>query len=90
MGTIKALIESEVFYVGFTVSRGCRAAPLIMARPIGISLLIIIIRIAFNLFKGKCFGDIGGVYIHHLWLSNKPSLSNLAQSLVGKKIVLPS
>ncbi len=41
-----------------------------------------------NLRK-KCFGDTGGVYIHHLWLSNKPSSSNLAQNLVGKKVALP-
>jgi hypothetical protein len=40
--TIKALalIEAEVLYDGFTVSRGCIAAQLIIARPLGVSLLI--------------------------------------------------
>ncbi len=38
--TIKALVEAEVLYDVFTVSRGCIAAPLIMARPLGVSLLI--------------------------------------------------
>ncbi len=38
--TIKALVEAEVLYDGFTVSRGCVAAPLIIARPLGVSLLI--------------------------------------------------
>jgi hypothetical protein len=37
----------------------------------------------------KCFGDTGGVYINHLWLSNKPSSSDWAQNLVWKKIALP-
>jgi hypothetical protein len=37
---IKALVEAEVLYDGFTVSRGCIAAPLITARPFGVSLLI--------------------------------------------------
>jgi hypothetical protein len=37
--TIKALVEAEVLYDGFTVSRGCIAAPLIIARPVGVSLL---------------------------------------------------
>ncbi len=35
---IKALAEAEVLYDGFTVSRGCIAAPLIIARPLGVSL----------------------------------------------------
>ncbi len=39
--TIKALVEAEVLYDGFTVSLGCVAAPLIIARPLGVSLLII-------------------------------------------------
>ncbi len=34
------LVEAEVLYDGFTVSRGCIAAPLIIARPLGVSLLI--------------------------------------------------
>ncbi len=34
-------------------------------------------------------GNSSGVYMHHLWLSNKPSSSGLAQNLVGKKIALP-
>jgi hypothetical protein len=38
--TIKALVEAEVLYDGFTVSCGCIAAPLIIARPLGVSLLI--------------------------------------------------
>ncbi len=38
--TIKALVEAEVLYDEFTVSRGCIAAPLIIARPLGVSLLI--------------------------------------------------
>ncbi len=38
--TIKALIEAEVLYDGFSVSCGCIAAPLIIARPLGVSLLI--------------------------------------------------
>ncbi len=32
--TIKALVEAEVLYDGFTASPGCIAAPLIMARPL--------------------------------------------------------
>jgi hypothetical protein len=38
--TIKALVEAEVLYDGFSVSRGCIAVPLIIARPLGVSLLI--------------------------------------------------
>ncbi len=38
--TIKALVESEVLYDGFTVSRGCIAAPLIIVRPLDVSLSI--------------------------------------------------
>ncbi len=38
--TIKALVEAEVFYDGFTVSRGCIAVPLIIVRPLGVSLLM--------------------------------------------------
>jgi hypothetical protein len=38
--TIKALVEAEVLYDGFTVSHGYIAAPLIIARPLGVSLLI--------------------------------------------------
>ncbi len=34
--TIKALVEAEVLYDGFTVSHGCIAAPLIIARPLGV------------------------------------------------------
>jgi hypothetical protein len=45
--------------------------------------------IALKLLREKCFGDTGGIYIHHLWLSNKPSLSVLAQNLIEKKIALP-
>jgi hypothetical protein len=37
--TIKALVEAEVLYDGFTMSGGCIEAPLIMARPLGVSLL---------------------------------------------------
>ncbi len=38
--TIKALVEAEVLYDGFTVSCRCIAALLIIARPLGVSLLI--------------------------------------------------
>jgi hypothetical protein len=38
--TIKALVEAEVLYDGFTVSRGCIAVPLIIARLFGVSSLI--------------------------------------------------
>ncbi len=38
--TIKALVEAEVLHDGFTVSCGCIAAPLIIAIPLGVSLLI--------------------------------------------------
>ncbi len=38
--TIKTLVEAEVLHDGFTVSRGCIAGPLIIARPLGVSLLI--------------------------------------------------
>ncbi len=38
--TIKALVEAEVLYDGFTVSSRCIAAPLIITRPLGFSLLI--------------------------------------------------
>ncbi len=34
--------------------------------------------LALKLIRGKCFVDTGGVHIRHLWLSNKPSLSDLA------------
>ncbi len=89
--TIKALVEAEVLYDGFTVSRGCIAAPLIITRPFGVSLLISNHKTSIKpILREKCFGDTGGVYIHHVWLSNKPSLSNLAQNLIGKKIALPS
>ncbi len=51
--TIKALVEAEV-YDGFTVSFRGIAAPLIIARPLGVSILLIVIRQAWNLFnKGK-------------------------------------
>jgi hypothetical protein len=36
--------------------------------------------------REKCFVDTGGVHVHHLWLLNKPSLSNLAKNIVGKKM----
>jgi hypothetical protein len=84
------LVEAEVLYDGFSVSRGCIAALLIIARLFGVSLLISNYKTSIKpILRGKCFGDTGGVYIHHVWLSNKPSLSNLAQNLVGKKIALP-
>ncbi len=38
--TIKALVEAEVLFDGFTMSCGCIAAPLIIARPLGVSLSI--------------------------------------------------
>jgi hypothetical protein len=38
--TIKALVVAEVLYDGFTVSHGCIAAPLIIVRPLGVSLFI--------------------------------------------------
>jgi hypothetical protein len=88
--TIKALVKAEVLYDGFTVSCGCIAAPLIIARPLGVSILISNYKTSIKpILKGKCFGNTGGVHVHHLWLSNKPSSSNLAQNLVGKKIALP-
>jgi hypothetical protein len=88
------LVEAEVLYDGFTVSLsvslGCVAAPLIIARPLGVSLLINNYNTSIQpILRGKCFVDTGGVYISHLWLSNKSSSSDLAQNLVGKKIALP-
>ncbi len=38
--TIKALVEAGVLYDGFTLSRGCIAVPLIIARLLGVLLLI--------------------------------------------------
>ncbi len=38
--TIKALVEAEVLYDGFNVSHRCIAAPSIIARPLGVSLLM--------------------------------------------------
>ncbi len=44
--TIKALVVAEVLYDGFTVSRGGIAMTLIISRPSGVSILLIIIRLA--------------------------------------------
>ncbi len=65
-----------MFYDGFTVCHGGIAAPLIIARPLGVSKLINNYKTSIKPIKGKCFVDTGGVYLHHLWLSNKPSSSN--------------
>ncbi len=40
-------------YDGFTVSHGGIAVPLITARPLGVSILLIIIRLAQNLFHKR-------------------------------------
>ncbi len=40
LGSLKALVEAEVLYDGFTVSSRCIAALLIIARTLGVSLLI--------------------------------------------------
>jgi hypothetical protein len=44
--TIKALVEAKVLYDGCTVSCGGIAAPLIIARPLNVALLIKIIGLA--------------------------------------------
>ncbi len=44
--TIKALVEAEMLYDGFTVSHRCIVVPLIIARPLGVLLLMSIIRLA--------------------------------------------
>jgi hypothetical protein len=64
--------------MAFTVSHGCIAAPLIIARPLGVLLLTSNHKTSIKPIKEKCFGDTDGVYIHHLWLPNKPSSSKLA------------
>ncbi len=51
--TIKALVEAEVLYYVFTVSRGGIAAPLIIARPLGVSILINYYKTSIKPIKGK-------------------------------------
>jgi hypothetical protein len=53
-GPIKALVEAEVSYDGFTVSRGGIATPLIIARPLGVSLLLDDYKTCIRpIFEGK-------------------------------------
>ncbi len=86
---IKALVEAEVLYDGFSMSRRGIAALLIIARPLGVSVLLNNYKTSINLFlKEKMVVDTGGVHIHHLWLPNKPSSSDLEKNLIGKKIAL--
>jgi hypothetical protein len=60
--TIKALVEAEVLYDGFTVSCRCIAL-LIIGRPLGVSLLISNHTTSIKpILRGKCFGHTGGVY----------------------------
>ena len=51
----------------FTVSHGCIAVPLIIARPLGISLLIHNYKTSIKpILRGKCFVDTGGVHINRM------------------------
>ncbi len=69
------------------MSRGCIAVLLIIARPLGVSLLISNYKTSIiPILRGNCLVDTSGVHLHHLWLSNKPSSSNLEENLIGKKI----
>ncbi len=85
---IKALVEAEILWwlycelpghsIAFDHSQTFRCLNIINNYKTSIKPLIYFIR-------GKCFADTGGVHIHHLWLSNKPSLSDFAKTLLGKK-----
>jgi hypothetical protein len=77
--------------MAFTVSCGCIAAPLIIARPLGVSLLLSNHKTSIKPIQGVNALVTLVVYVHHFWLSlsNKLSLSDLAQNLAGKKIASP-
>jgi hypothetical protein len=86
--TIKALVEAEVYYEGFYCELRVHNSTIDHSETL-VSLSTSNYKTSIKPIQWENALVTLVVYIHHLWLSNKPSSSNLAQNLVGKKIALP-